>query len=391
MMKFEVSHRDGATRARTGRLHTVHGVIETPMFMPVGTAATVKAMTQEQLESLPARIILANTYHLFLRPGHEAVRALGGLHAFMSWPHAILTDSGGFQVMSMKELTKVTEDGVWFRSHLDGSKHFISPEKAIEIQWALGPDIMMTLDECVEYPASHETLSRAVRLTAEWARRAKEHYGRLRESEFASRGDRAAGAAGPPDAVRPSSPELFGIVQGGTDRTLRRESVEQIAGMDFAGYALGGLSVGEAKEALYETVEDAAPLLPEERPRYLMGVGTPADLVECAAQGIDLFDCVLPTRNARNGCVFTSEGKLVVKGARYARDARPIDPECGCWVCRRYSRAYIRHLFASGEMLAATLATAHNLHFYLDTMRKITQAIASGTMKDLVTAVRTHA
>jgi len=403
-IRFEIVARDAATRARAGRLHTPHGVVETPVFMPVGTAGTVKGMTQEQLEGLGVELLLANTYHLYLRPGHEVIRELGGLHRFMGWPHPLLTDSGGFQVMSLKGLGKVTEDGVWFRSHLDGSAHFLSPERAVEIQLALGADIMMTLDECVEYPASHEALRRAVKLTTRWAERCKRFY----EEQVASRasggngvsgvGCRVPGETGHPEpspqhpAPSPqhlaANPALFGIVQGGTDPGLRRESAEETLEIGFEGYALGGLSVGEPKAETYELAEFTAGLLPDEKPRYLMGVGTPEDLVECVARGIDMFDCVMPTRNARNGSVFTSEGRLVIKNARYARDERPLDPSCPCQVCRRYSRSYIRHLFVVGEMLAGILATHHNLYFYLDTLRKVGQAIESGTLGEFRSRVR---
>ncbi len=402
-MKFEVTARDKATRARVGLLHTSHGIVETPAFMPVGTAGSVKGITQEELEQLGAQILLANTYHLYLRPGHEVIREQGGLHRFMSWPHPLLTDSGGFQVMSLKGLGRVTEDGVWFRSHLDGSSHFLSPERAVEIQLALGADIIMTLDECVEYPSSHQTALRAMKLTGRWARRAKDFYVRHSKLEIGnsaldppvSRFDFRASKAEPPgpNPESPSAPEsktpaLFGIVQGGTDKALRRESAEQIVEIGFAGYAIGGLSVGEPKAETYDVTNFTTDLLPADRPRYLMGVGTPEDLVECVARGIDLFDCVMPTRNARNGCVFTSQGKVVVKNARYARDNGPLDPACECSVCRRYSRSYIRHLFVAGEMLAAILATRHNLHFYLDTMRKIRQAMHSREFERICTRVR---
>jgi queuine/archaeosine tRNA-ribosyltransferase len=444
-LRFEIAARDGGTRARAGLLHTAHGVVETPVFMPVGTAGTVKGMTQDALESLGVEMLLANTYHLYLRPGHEVVRELGGLHRFMGWPHPILTDSGGYQVMSLKALGRVTEDGVWFRSHLDGSSHFLSPERAVEIQMALGADIIMTLDECVEYPASHEALKRAVKLTGRWAERSKKHYKELksgsrksevgsraaegrdsgfriqepgvrsrkseerdRGSDFGARDSREEHAPGSKDQMTaaPQSPapstqhpvptsdcplptsSLFGIVQGGTDLQLRRESAEEVVEIGFEGNAIGGLSVGEPKSETYDVAEFTASLLPEDRPRYLMGVGTPEDLVECVACGIDMFDCVMPTRNARNGCVFTSEGKLVIKNARYARDEQPLDPACGCPVCRRYSRSYLRHLFVVGEMLAGILATHHNLYFYLDTMRKIRQAIRSGEFGKLCSRVR---
>jgi queuine tRNA-ribosyltransferase len=386
-LKFEIVARDAGTRARAGLLHTPHGVVETPTFMPVGTAGTVKGMTQEQLEALGVQMLLANTYHLYLRPGHEVIRDLGGLHRFMGWPHPILTDSGGFQVMSLKGLGRVTEDGVWFRSHLDGSSHFLTPERAVEIQLALGADIIMALDECVEYPASHETLLRAVRLTGRWARRAKNFY-TGQQAPTDGRDSQTLQSAKPNPDLRIPKPALFGIVQGGTDKGLRRESTEELLEIGFEGYALGGLSVGEPKGETYEVAEFTAGLLPAERPRYLMGVGTPEDLVECVAQGMDLFDCVMPTRNARNGCVFTSEGKLVIKNARYARDNQPLDPACECSVCRRYSRSYLRHLFVAGEMLAGILATHHNLYFYLDTMRKIRQAVMFGQFESVCSRVR---
>jgi queuine tRNA-ribosyltransferase len=378
LFKFEVVSRDAGTRARAGSLHTAHGTIETPCFMPVGTAGSVKGITQAQLEQLGAQIILGNTYHLYLRPGHEVVREMGGLHKFISWSHPILTDSGGYQVMSLKKLGRVTEDGVHFRSHLDGSPHFLSPERAMEIQMALGPDIMMTLDECVEYPASTETLHRAMKLTGRWARRSKDTWIRIRDSEVRS----------PESGIGPT---LFGIVQGGMDNNLRRESAEEIMEIGFEGYALGGLSVGESKSETYDVTEHTAALLPEDRPRYLMGVGTPEDLLEGVARGIDMFDCVMPTRNARNGSVFTSQGKIGIKNARFARDPQPLDPACGCEVCRRYSRAYVRHLFLAREMLGATLATLHNLYFYLDSMRKIRQAILSGGFEKYFSRVRAGA
>jgi len=411
-LRFEIVAEDKATGARAGLLHTPHGTVETPVFMPVGTAGTVKGMTQAQLEELGVQILLSNTYHLYLRPGHEIIRDLGGLHRFMSWPHPILTDSGGFQVMSLKGLGRVTEDGVWFKSHLDGSSHFLSPERAVEVQCALGADIIMTLDECVEYPASREALHRAVKLTERWAGRAKEKL-----SEIRGAGGWGLGAGEKPSALGfqlsadegqigvqspitnhqsqiPSpqplapSPCLFGIVQGGVDKDLRRESVEGLLELDFEGYALGGFSVGEPKGEMYDIVESTAPLLPRGRPRYLMGVGTPEDLVECVARGIDMFDCVMPTRNARNGCVFTSQGKVIIKNAKYAGDDSPLDPACECPVCRRYSRSYIRHLFVAGEMLGAMLATQHNLHFYIDRMRKIRQSLVFGAFAEFHSRAR---
>jgi queuine tRNA-ribosyltransferase len=420
-IKFEILAEDKTTRARAGLLHTPHGVIETPVFMPVGTGGTVKGMTQNELEALGVQILLGNTYHLYLRPGHELIREAGGLHRFMSWPRPILTDSGGFQVMSLKSLGRVTEDGVWFRSHVDGSSHFLSPERAVEIQLALGADIMMCLDECVEYPASHETLQRAVRLTTRWAKRAKVFYQEQVEAAGDSKvsgvrcqapGKDAMGSE-PNDArgLKPNGnlpessegrdltsdtwhltpdtfPALFGIVQGGTDKELRRQSAEALLDLDFEGYAVGGLAVGEPKSGMYDTAQFTAELLPRDRPRYLMGVGTPEDLLEGVARGIDMFDCVMPTRNARNACAFTSEGKVVLKNARYARDDRPLDPSCTCAVCRRYSRRYLRHLFATGEMLGPILATHHNLHFYLDTMRRIRQSLLFGEFAEFHCRVR---
>ena len=394
-LRFEIVAEDKATGARAGLLHTPHGTVETPVFMPVGTAGTVKGMTQAQLEELGVQILLSNTYHLYLRPGHEIIRDLGGLHRFMSWPHPILTDSGGFQVMSLKGLGRVTEDGVWFKSHLDGSSRFLSPERAVEVQCALGADIIMTLDECVEYPASREALHRAVKLTERWAGRAKEKLSAISSQLSAS--EAHASVRSPitnhqsqipiPQPLAPS-PSLFGIVQGGVDKDLRRESVEGLLELDFEGYALGGFSVGEPKEEMYEVVEYAGRLLPRGRPRYLMGVGTPEDLVECVARGIDMFDCVMPTRNARNGCVFTSQGKVIIKNAKYAGDDSPLDPACECPVCRRYSRSYIRHLFVAGEMLGAMLATQHNLHFYIDRMRKIRQSLVFGAFAEFHSRAR---
>jgi queuine tRNA-ribosyltransferase len=406
-LRFEVVARDAGSGARAGLLHTPHGIVETPVFMPVGTAGTVKGLTQDQLEQLGVQLLLGNTYHLYLRPGHQTIQKLGGIHRFMGWPHPILTDSGGFQVMSLKGLGRVTEDGVEFRSHLDGSAHFLSPEKAVEIQLALGADIIMCLDEVVEYPSSFETTRRAMKLTGRWARRAKEHY--IRNSKLETR----KSAEGFPvsdfdfrvltaDSPLPTSysreslvpsppslaPSLFGIVQGGTDKSLRRESAEEMLEIGFEGYAIGGLSVGEPKSELYDIAAYTAELLPAAQPRYLMGVGTPQDLLECVARGIDMFDCVMPTRNARNGCVFTSRGKVVIKNARYAQDAQPLDPACQCAVCRRYSRAYIRHLFLAGEMLGGILATHHNLYFYLDTLRQIRQAIGVGEFQKYVSGVR---
>jgi queuine tRNA-ribosyltransferase len=350
---FEVLHRDELTGARRGVLHTPHGDVPTPVFMPVGTAGAVKAISNETLEALDARIILGNTYHLYLRPGHERIERLGGLHDFISWHGAILTDSGGYQVFSHRELRSISEDGVQFRSHLDGSRNFFTPEKVIDIQRALGSDIAMVLDDCTPYPTGYVDAEASMELSTRWAKKCRDQWRRTDD------GSRA----------------LFGIVQGSVFPDLRRRSAEALNELDFPGTAIGGLSVGEPKDLMHEMVECTVPLLPWDRPRYLMGVGTPEDLVQAIAAGIDMFDCVLPTRNARNGCLFTSQGRIVIKNAAYAEDRGPLDPNCSCGTCRRYSRAYLRHLFLSGEHLSAVYNTLHNLTFYLDMMRKIRQAI----------------
>jgi queuine tRNA-ribosyltransferase len=358
---FEVA-KTNPTGARRGRLTTPHGTVETPFFMPVGTQASVKALTQEALEQLGAEIILANTYHLYLRPGHGLVRKLGGLHQFMSWPRAILTDSGGYQVFSLSELRKMTDEGVRFRSHLDGSEHLLTPEKAAEIQLALGSDIAMVLDECIETPAPREKAEAALQRTTEWAKRARAYF----LEQAAHNGD---------------LPQWqFGIVQGATFADLRRESARQLLDIDFSGYAVGGLAVGEPHEMTCEMTAEVTALLPKERLRYLMGVGRPEQIADYVALGIDMMDCVLPTRAARHACLYTSEGRVLIKNSRYAQDQRPIDPKCTCSVCRRYSRAYLRHLFAAGELTAAILATHHNVHFYLDIMRQIREAIEFGNL-----------
>ena len=358
---FEVTKTD-PTGARRGILNTPHGAVQTPFFMPVGTQASVKGLRNEALEELGAEIILANTYHLYLRPGHEAVRKLGGLHKFMSWPHAILTDSGGFQVFSLSELRKVTDEGVRFRSHLNGSEHMLTPEKAAEIQLALGSDIAMVLDECIETPAARDKAEAAVARTTEWAARAQKYF-----VEQASRN----GELGQ---------WQFGIVQGATFGDLRRESARQLLELDFPGYAVGGLAVGEPHALTCEMTGEVTALLPCDRPRYLMGVGKPEQIAEYVALGIDMMDCVLPTRAARHACLYTSEGRVLIKNARYAQDQRPPDSNCSCSVCRRYTRAYLRHLFAAGELTAAILATHHNVHFYLDLMRQIREAIEFGNL-----------
>jgi queuine tRNA-ribosyltransferase len=358
---FEVTKID-PTGARRGVLNTPHGAVQTPFFMPVGTQASVKGLRNEALEELGAEIILSNTYHLYLRPGHEAVRKLGGLHKFMSWPRAILTDSGGFQVFSLSELRKVTDEGVRFRSHLDGSEHMLTPEKAAEIQLALGSDIAMVLDECIETPAPRDKAEAAVARTTKWAGRARKYF-----LEQASRNGQLA-------------QWQFGIVQGATFADLRRASAQQLLEIDFPGYAVGGLAVGEPHAVTCEMTGEVTALLPRGRPRYLMGVGKPEQIADYVALGIDMMDCVLPTRAARHACLYTSEGRVLIKGARYTMDQRPPDPNCSCSVCRRYTRAYLRHLFAAGELTAAILATHHNVHFYLDLMRQIREAIGFGNL-----------
>ena len=352
-VSFTVTHQDSTSRARLGILRTSHGAVETPVFMPVGTQATVKTMTPEEVRAAGGEIILSNTYHLYLRPGHELVRQAGGLHRFMHWDGPVLTDSGGFQVFSLGPLRKVSEQGVTFRSHIDGAEHFFSPEKAMEVQMALGSDIAMAFDECAPYPCSREYAREAADRTTRWA-------GRCRE------------------AHRREDQGVFGIVQGGTFPELREKSARELVEFDFPGYAIGGLSVGEPKPLMYAMLDHTVPLLPEDKPRYLMGVGSPDCLVEGVARGIDMFDCVLPTRIARNGTVFTGRGRLVVRNAEYARDFAPLEPGCGCYACRHYTRAYIRHLIKSGEVLGIRLTTMHNLYFIAKLMRQIREAVRKG-------------
>ena len=359
--RFEVMKAD-PSGARLGRLTTPHGTIETPAFMPVGTAGTVKAMTQEALEELRVGLLLANTYHLYLRPGHELIRRVGGLHRFMSWPGGILTDSGGYQVFSLADLRKTTDEGVRFRSHLDGTEHLLTPENAIEIQRALGSDIGMVLDECIEYPATRAHAASAAWRTTEWAKRSK-----------------SAIEAGPPSEAT-SEQVFFAIVQGGTFKDLRRQNAADLIALDFPGYAIGGLAVGEPHELSCEIAGETAACLPPERPRYVMGVGKPEQLLDYVRCGVDMMDCVLPTRNARNGYLYTSEGPLHIKNAEFAAEMRPIDERCRCMVCRRYSRAYLCHLFRANEILGAILNTHHNLYFFLDIMRAIREAIAFGNL-----------
>ena len=344
--------------ARLGVLHTPHGDIETPTFMPVGTQASVKGISPGELREMNAGIILSNTYHLYLRPGHELVREAGGLHKFMNWDWAILTDSGGFQIFSLSTLRKITEEGVYFNSHLDGSRHFISPEKAMEIENALGADIIMAFDECAPYPSTYEYTKKSMYMTTRWAERCmKAHTDTERQS-------------------------LFGIVQGGMYADLRRISAQDLVAMDFPGYAIGGLSVGEPAPLMYEMLEETVPLLPDNKARYLMGVGTPDYLIEGAIRGIDMFDCVLPTRIGRNGTCMTSRGKVIVRDAAYARDFGPVDPECGCPACRDHTRAYIRHLIKAGEMYGLRLTTLHNLHFLINLMKQVRYAILNDSLLD---------
>jgi len=366
--RFEVLKTD-PSGARLGRLTTPHGVVDTPAFMPVGTAGTVKGLTQQALSELGVQILLGNTYHLHLRPGHERIRRLGGLHRFMSWPRVILTDSGGFQVFSLAELRKVTDDGVVFRSHLDGSEHFLSPEKSVEIQHALGSDIAMVFDECIEYPADHARAAEAVKRTAIWARRCRDY----------ALAPRNEGRETVETAANPGQ-ALFGIVQGGTHLDLRRESARRTVDLDFPGYAVGGLAVGEPHELSCEMAAASTEELPKDRPRYVMGVALPEQISDYVRCGVDMMDCVLPTRNARNGCLFTSTGRVNIKNAIYADDPRPLDERCSCMVCRTYSRAYLRHLFHANEILASILNSHHNVAFFLDIMGKIRQAIAFGDL-----------
>jgi queuine tRNA-ribosyltransferase len=362
-LRFQVLHETGD--GRRARMHLPHQVVETPVFMPVGTQGTVKAVPQDVLESLDAQIILGNTYHLYLRPGHQAIRRMGGLHRFISWPRALLTDSGGFQVFSLSELRKVSDDGVRFRSHLDGSSHFFTPEHSIDVQIALGADIAMAFDECTEYPAERSRAEESLRLTMAWARRSLDHF-------------RAHHHTVPwfdPFDPKSSRMQCFGIVQGGMYTDLRRQCAERLVEMDFDGYAIGGLSVGEPRELTLEMIAEVLPLLPKDKPRYVMGVGYPDEIERYARMGVDMMDCVLPTRAARHGLLFTSEGRVNIKNKKYAEDQGPLDPACDCMVCRRYSRAYLRHLMQAGEALSGTLNTIHNLAYYLGIMRRLRQSM----------------
>ena len=353
MFTFNLLKKDSATDSRLGKIHTNHGEINTPAFIPVGTQATIKALTPEDLKGLGAEIILCNTYHLFLRPGHELIKRLGGLHRFMHWDYPLLTDSGGFQVYSISANQKVSEEGIAFKSHLDGSRHFLAPELCMEVQEALGADVAMCLDECVPYPSSYEYVHDSLKRTTRWAKRCQES--KKREAQT-----------------------LFGIVQGGMFKDLREQSARELVNLNFDGYAIGGLSVGESTSLMREMVEHSAALLPREKPRYLMGVGTPEDIVESVKRGIDMFDCVLPTRNARNGMLFTSFGKIVIKNARHRSEDIPIDPNCTCYTCTHYSRAYLHHLFSAKEILSSRLNTIHNLFYYLSLIKELRMAILEG-------------
>ncbi len=353
---FEILARCEGTKARRGRIHTRHGVVDTPVFAPVGTQGSVKTLLSQDLEKLKIQMILGNTYHLYLRPGLDVIAAAGGLHKFMSWESAILTDSGGYQVFSMEQLRKISEEGVEFRSHLDGSTHFFSPEKAVEVQIALGSDIVMCFDECAPYPCDEAHAKKALEITTRWARRCQTAF-----------------ASAAPGTL------LYGITQGSVFPELRRQSTRELVDLDFPGYAIGGLSVGEPQPAMHEIIALSTELLPDEKPRYLMGVGTPEDLWEAVHMGIDQFDCVLPTRNGRNGQLFTSTGKVNIKNAPYRQDMRPLDENCDCDLCARYSRAYLHHLFRSGELSALRLASLHNVAFLIKLMRKISESITDGS------------
>ena len=355
--RFEILKKDVFSKARLGRIETDHGSFSTPAFLPVGTQGTVKSLTPEELVEVGVEVILGNTYHLYLRPGYETIRRLGGLHTFIHWERPILTDSGGYQIFSLAKLRKISEDGVTFQSHIDGSLHFLTPEKVVEIQRTLGSDIAMVLDECIPYPSPYEYAKASTSLTIQWAKRSLEQR-------------------------QEANPALFAIVQGGMYQDLREESVQALVKMDFQGYAIGGVSVGEPKSLMLNVLEWTTPILPQNAPRYLMGVGTPEDILDAVMLGIDLFDCVLPTRNARNGMLFTSIGKISIKQAQYAEDERPVDETCACYTCRHYSRAYLRHLYLANEILSSRLNTIHNLYYYMNFIKTIQEAIQEGRLLD---------
>ncbi|MDP6685410.1 MAG: tRNA guanosine(34) transglycosylase Tgt [Candidatus Omnitrophota bacterium] len=355
---FKVTHKDKKTKARVGLLETSHGVVETPEFMPIATQASVKALSSEEVEYCKSQIVLGNTYHLYLRPGMDIIKKAGGLHKFMSWDKPILTDSGGFQVFSLATLMKVEEKGVKFQSHVDGSKHCLTPEDVVDLQYTLGSDIMMVLDECLPYPCPKDKAARSLELTNRWARRSK-------------------------GALRGPGSLLFGIVQGSTYPDLRKRAAEELVDIGFDGYAIGGLSVGEPKDLMYEMMQDSVKYLPEDSPRYTMGIGMPHDFFNAIEMGIDMFDCVVPTRNARNGCAYTNEGRLIIRNAEYSKDMRPLSESCDCVVCKNYSRAYIRHLLNTGEILGLRLTSLHNVYFYVNLLGRIREAIKQGTFLEL--------
>jgi queuine tRNA-ribosyltransferase len=361
-MFFKLEHTDSQSKARAGLLSTDHGIIETPIFMPVGTQGTVKTLSPRNLHEVNAQIILGNTYHLYMRPGHHLIRKMGGLHSFISWDRAILTDSGGFQVFSLKDLRKIDEEGILFQSHLNGSYHKFTPELVLEIQQALGSDIMMVLDECTPYPADRDYAEKSNELTIKWARQAREIFARWQP-------------------LYGHRQQLFAIVQGSVYKDIREKSARALIDLDFPGYAIGGLAVGEPKETMFEMTDFCTDLLPAEKPRYLMGVGMPDDILNAIERGVDMFDCVIPTRNARNGTVFTTQGKMVLKAARFKEDPKPIDEHCTCYTCQNFSRAYLRHLYNANEILGLKLATLHNIHFYLWLVREARKAILENRFK----------
>ncbi|MFC1624480.1 tRNA guanosine(34) transglycosylase Tgt [Candidatus Omnitrophota bacterium] len=368
---FKITHKDRHTKARVGSIETRHGTIETPEFMPVGTQASVKALSNEEVNYCGTQAILGNTYHLYLRPGMDVINNAGGLHDFMSWDKPILTDSGGFQIFSLATLMKTKETGVEFKSHIDGSKHFLTPEDVIRLQCELGSDIMMVLDECLHYPCPKDKAERSLELTNNWARRSKEAFEALK-AQYSIRKDKSSGPE-----PRASS-LLFGIVQGGTYPDLRKKAIEQLVDIGFNGYAIGGLSVGEPKDLMYEMMEHSTRYLPENKVRYAMGIGMPQDFFKAIEMGIDLFDCVVPTRNARNGAAYTNEGRIIIRNAGYSRDLRPLSESCDCVACKNYSRSYIRHLFNTEEILGLRLTSLHNVYFYVNLLRRIREAIKKG-------------
>lgn len=381
---FKLLHKDKSTKARLGKLETAHGAVNTPVFMPVGTQGTIKALSNEEVKACGAEIILGNAYHLYLRPGLDVIRKAGGLHKFMGWDRPILTDSGGYQVFSLAKLRKLSEDGAEFSSHIDGSKHFLSPEGAIDIQMTLGSDIMMTLDECVHYPAAKDYVEQSLGLTTRWAKRSKEHLAKIQENWDTSHFSVSSQTRKKMGCVPNFQQLLFGIVQGGAYLDLRKRAAEDLIKIGFDGYAIGGVSVGEPEELIHQISSYAAGLLPDEKPKYLMGLGTPLGILEAISNGIDMFDCVVPTRNGRNGQAFTWNGELQLRNASYKEDFRPIDEDCGCYACRNHSRAYIRHLFNTQEILGLRLVSLHNIHFYVKLIELSRESIASGRFAEFI-------